>query len=344
MPMTSASKGCESRDPPHPHPGFDCFFSMDLTLIINNLYTERMMNASPPYILSAADLLAADLAPRRDLLAPLLATDGAALVYGPGGIGKSFFALSLAWAVASGGRFLGWQSPRPHRVLYVDGEMGAAAVRERLALFGPPPAGLAILARDLANNLGGDGRLLDLAEDGGIERLMAAWDDPDLVVIDTLASLVGVRSGDAEHWARVQRFLLHQRRHGRAVLLVHHANKRNAMRGSTRRADLLDLVIALRRPDAEPAGGARFEVHFEKARHGGAPLLPIRAALETKDGRAAWRWGPADGGRFERAVALLNRGLSARDAGEALGISRTSLFRLKAEARAKGLLNDRSGT
>jgi hypothetical protein len=294
-----------------------------------------MMNASTPSILSASELLAADLAPRRDLLAPLLSAGSAALVYGPGGIGKSFFALSLAWAVASGGRFLGWQSLRPHRVLYVDGEMGVAAVRERLALLGPPPSGLAIMAHDLGNGL------LDLSEDAGIERLMATWNNPELVVLDTLASLVGVRSGDAERWARVQRFLLHQRRRRRSVLLVHHANKRGAMRGSTRREDLLDLVIALRRPDGgPPAGGARFEIHFDKARHAGVPLVPILAALETDAaGRAVWRWGPADGGRLERAVALLDRGLTGQEAADALGISRTSLFRLKAEARAKGLLN-----
>jgi len=295
-----------------------------------------MMNANPPLILSAAALLAADIAPRRDLLAPLLSADSAALVYGPGGIGKSLFALSLAWTVAAGGSFLGWRSPRPHRVLYVDGEMGVAAVRERLALLGPPPSGLAIMAHDLGNGL------LDLSEDAGIERLMAAWNRPELVVLDTLSSLVGLRSGEAERWSRVQRFLLHQRRRRRAVLLVHHANRKGAMRGSTRREDLLDLVIALRRPDdGPPAGGARFEVHFEKARQSTMPLTPILASLETDAGRAAWRWGPPHGGRVERAAALLNRGLSVSEAGEALGLSRTSLFRLKAEARQRGLLGRR---
>jgi len=308
-------------------------------------------------MLSAAELLAADIAPRRDLLAPLLSADSAALVYGPGGIGKSLFALSLAWAVAAGGSFLGWRSPRPHRVLYVDGEMGVAAVRERLALLGPPPDGLAIMAHDLGHGPGGG--LLDLSEDAGIERLMTAWNRPELVVLDTLSSLVGLQSGDAERWARVQRFLLHQRRRRRAVLLVHHANRKGAMRGSTRREDLLDLVIALRRPDDGPpaggarfgmqAGGARFEVHVEKARRGATPLAPILATLETDAGRAAWRWGPAHGGRVERAAALLNRGLSVSEAGEALGLSRTSLFRLKAEARQRGLLgrglsNRRSST
>ena len=214
-------------------------------------------------------------------------------------------------------------------------------MRVRLALLGPPPSGLAIMAHDL-----GSAGLLDLSEDAGIEWLMATWNNPELVVLDTLSSLVSLRSGDAERWARVQRFVLHQRRRRRAVLLVHHANKRGAMRGSTRREDLLDLVIALRRPDAgPPAGGARFEIHFDKARHGAAPLLPILAALETDAaGHAGWRWGPAAGGRLERAVALLNRGLNGQEAADALGISRTSLFRLKAEARAKGLLNRESGT
>lgn len=302
-----------------------------------------MTNATSISILSAAELLAADLAPRRDLLAPVLASDGAALVYGPAGIGKSFFALSLAWAVASGGSFLGWQSPRPHRVLYIDGELGAASLRQRLALFGPPPAGLAIAAPDLAT-----GPLLDLSEDAGVRRLMAAWDDPDLVVLDTLSSLVGLRRGDPEPWDRLQRFLLHQRRSGRAVLLVHHANRDGAMRGSTRHEDVLDVIMALRRPGAGPsagspvgslAGGARFEIHFEKARHGGLPLAPMLAALETDEARRAhWQWGPADGARVERAATLLNRGLGAREVWTALGISRSALYRLKDEARAKGLL------
>src|SRR5689334_15183740 len=109
---------------------------------------ERMQNTTGLSILTAAELMAADLAPRSDLLAPLLASDTAALVYGPAGIGKSFFALGIAWAVAIGGSFLGWRSPRRRRVLYVDGEMGAVALRQRLALFGPLPDRLELLTHD----------------------------------------------------------------------------------------------------------------------------------------------------------------------------------------------------
>jgi hypothetical protein len=286
-------------------------------------------------ILTAAELMAADLPPRRDLLSPLLAFDSAALVYGPAGIGKSLLALSIAWAVASGTSILGWQSPRPHRVLYVDGELGAGGLRERLALFGPPPAGLMVCPHDLVT-----GKLLDLAENAGLLRLMKAWNDPDLVVLDPLSSLAGLRSGDSERWDLLQRFLLLQKKNRRATLLVHHANKAGALRGSTRREDALDLLIALRRPDAGPLGNARFEIHFEKARRRSRPLVPMLAELQTgDDGRARWRWGPAEGGRVERAAALLNRGLAAREAAAALGVSRSSLYRLRAEAQANGLLS-----
>lgn len=301
-----------------------------------------MTNATGLSILTAGALLAADLAPRRDLLAPLLRSGTAALVYGPTGIGKSFFALGIAWAVAAGGSFLGWQAPRPRRVLYVDAEMGAAELRERLALFGPPPERLALLPYDRNS-----GPLLDLAEDAGIERLMTAWDDPDLVVLDPLATLAGLRSGDPERWHRLQRFVLHQKQMRRAVLMVHHANKEGALYGTTRRANAVDILLALRPPSSGSiaSGNARFEIHVEKKGSGrGAPILPLLAELETDaEGRGRWRWGPAEAGRLERAAALLNRGLTAREACQALGISRSLLFKLKAEARAKGLLNPEGG-
>ncbi len=57
------------------------------------------------------------------------------------------------------------------------------------------------------------------------------------------------------------------RRRGVSVLIVHHAGKGGEQRGTSRREDVLDTSISLRRPnDYVPTEGARFEVHFEKAR------------------------------------------------------------------------------
>jgi hypothetical protein len=211
-------------------------------------------------------------------------------------------------------------------------------------LFGSPPQRLAIVAHDLNR-----GPLLDLAEDDGIVRLMEAWDLPDLLVLDMLSTLAGLGSGDPERWHRLQRFLLHLKQAGRAVLLVHHANKAGALHGTIQRANAVDLMMALRRPPQGPhgppaSGNARFEIHFEKTRrHHGAPLLPLLAELETANGRGRWRWEPAFATRLERAAALLNRGLTAGAAAEKLGVGRSTLFKLKAEARAQGLLNRTGG-
>lgn len=289
-----------------------------------------MQNATALSIRTAAQLMAADLPPRGDLLPPWLASDTTALLYGPPGIGKSFLALGVAWAVAQGsdqgGSFLGWRSPRPRRVLYVDGEMGAAELRARLALFGPLPDRLSILAHDRP-----DGTRLDLGDEDGIVRLMAGWNDPQLLVLDTLSALGGF-SRDPGRRDALHCFLLHLKQNHRAVLMVDHA--------AAGRASAADLVMALRRPGGSAPGGAcgnaRFEIHFEKSRQR-APLMPILAELQTQDGAGAWRWDAA-AGRVERLAVLVGRGLSRRDVCAALGIERSWFFRLKAEARARGLL------
>src|SRR5260370_33998174 len=74
---------------------------------------------------SASEFVAADLPERAALLDPILSSNSLALLYGPRGLGKSFLALGIAWAAASGTSFLDWRSRRPHRVLYIDGEMPA---------------------------------------------------------------------------------------------------------------------------------------------------------------------------------------------------------------------------
>jgi putative DNA primase/helicase len=291
-----------------------------------------MQNATDLSILTAAQLMAADQPPRSDLLPPWLASDTAALVYGPAGIGKSFLALGIAWAVASGGSFLGWRSTRPCRVLYVDGEMGAAELGNRLALFGPLPDRLSIVPHDRPG-----GARLDLGEEDGIVRLMAAWNDPQLLVLDTLSALTPSARANRNPERRdgLHCFLLHLKQSRRAVLMVDHADRRGALDGTARHASAADLVMALRPSGPTAGGNARFEIHFEKTRQR-VPLMPILAELQTVDGAGTWRWDAAC--RVDRLAALVTRGLGRRDVCEALGIERSWFFRLKAEARARGLL------
>ena len=166
------------------------------------------------------------------------------------------------------------------------------------------------------------------------------WDDPELVMLDNLSSLAGFKTGDPDCWNELQRFLMMQRRSGRAMLLVHHANKKAEQRGTNRREEVLDLVMALKHPtDYQPRDGARFEIHFEKARGlFGETADPIEARLETDGvGVARWSWRPVRVAEIERVAALLREGLNPNKVARELGISKSQSYRLRERAVAMGL-------
>jgi putative DNA primase/helicase len=288
----------------------------------------------PLAIRPASELVEAAV-PRSFVLEPILARGSAALIYGPTGVGKSFAALGLALAAAGGGSFLGWTAPRPYNVLYLDGEMAPEAVAGRLRLFGPPPPSLRMwLAADQK------GQPLDLSTLDGLTRLVRSWDAVDLLVIDSLSSLAGgVQQRDSERWHELRYFLRLQQRSGRAVVMVHHANRDGALRGISRRADDVDLVMALRRPrDWRHEDGARFELRLEKARHqSGAGPAPIEARLCTgPDGRAEWQWHRGGSVALHRATPLLRQGMSAEAVGKAIGVSPRTAYRLQRKGRELG--------
>src|SRR6185437_841893 len=129
----------------------------------------------------------------------------------------------------------------------------------------------------------------------------------------------------------IQEWLLRLRRRGVSVLIVHHAGKGGEQRGTSRREDVLDTSISLRRPsDYAPTEGARFEVHFEKARgiHGDR-AKPFEAKLETRDGANFWTIREIEDVNLSRVKPLLDDGLSIRDIADETGLSKSTVHRLK---------------
>ena len=108
----------------------------------------------------------------------------------------------------------------------------------------------------------------NLATPAGQALLDPLLSGVSLIVIDNISTLASAgHDNDAESWTPVQGWLLKLRRRGLSVLLIHHAGKGGQQRGTSRREDVLDTVIALRHPaDYMPTEGARFNVHIEKAR------------------------------------------------------------------------------
>ena len=47
-------------------------------------------------------------------------------------LGKTLFAMGLAYAVACGSSFIKWSAPEPKSVLFIDGEMPLSLMQERM--------------------------------------------------------------------------------------------------------------------------------------------------------------------------------------------------------------------
>lgn len=286
--------------------------------------------AVPAY--SLADFLDLKIPPRRFLLDPVLRERDLFMIHGWRGLGKSYLAQALSLAVANGGGLLGWRAPEPVGVCLVDGELSGHDLQERLAALVQgsgyrPQAPLRIVPADLAE-LG----IPPLDTEEGQAAVEEHLDGCELLVLDNQSSLFrsSHEENSAESWAAPQAWLLSLRRRGVAVGIVHHSGKKGEQRGTSRREDVLNLVLGLHKPpDWRPDEGARFELRFEKTRGiMGAAARTIDCHLETADrGGLVFAGRAAEPSTRERVRQLLPSGLSDAKIAEQLGVHRSTVGR-----------------
>jgi DNA-binding CsgD family transcriptional regulator len=295
-------------------------------------------------VIGISEFLSLELPPRENILTPWLPTQGLVMVYGPRGIGKTHFVMGCAVAVASGGKFLKWTASKPLGVLYLDGEMPAVVVQERYSNIiasseKEPIAALNIVTPDLQ-----EWGLPDLSTFQGQETLNPYLDGISLVIVDNISTLCRMgRENESESWSPVQEYALRLRSKHISVLFVHHSGKGGFQRGTSRREDVLDTVISLKRPaDYMPDEGARFEVHFEKARNiHGDDVKPFEAKLMTIKGIQQWNFKDLEESLTERIANLLNESVPQNEIAELLGVSKGTVSKHKHKAQSQGLLGNK---
>ncbi|MCP5389166.1 MAG: AAA family ATPase [Novosphingobium sp.] len=283
------------------------------------------------------EFVAHDFPPREQLLPPWLPVKGLAMVFAPRGVGKTFFSLNVAYAVASGGSFLKWRAEKPRKVILLDGEMTGRQLQERLAVIidrseqEAQPGFFRLIPFDAFV----DGVTPDLSTVEGQRIIEPHIGDAELIVVDNLSTLC--RSGkenEAESWSVIQHWALEQRKKGRSVLFVRHAGKGGEQRGTSRREDVLDTVIRLSNPeDYEPSDGARFVVSFTKSRgFHGSDADPFEARLD--DGE----WSCVESKDIEEAqvrALLAEDGMTVRKIADEMGISKSKVQRIKARIEGR---------
>lgn len=337
--LNQTTTAAPAKTPPQPLPGDDRGIQQAMKDIAGTAAPETPPeDEGPPpglHCVNAHEFLSMDFPEREMLLSPILPRQGLCMLHAMRGIGKTFISLSVAYAVASGGNvFNRWEAPQPARVLFIDGEMPARTLQERLAsivagsMVEPPgPDYLRILTPDMQG-----GPMPNLATWDGQEAVEPLLNGVDLVVVDNLATLARHgRSNDEESWLPVQSWMLGLRRRGISALMIHHQGKGGDQRGTSAKEDILDTVIRLDRPvDYRSEQGARFEVHLTKARGiYGAEAKPFEAQLFASGSALTWTARDIEDAELDQLRRLLDEGCTIRDAAEEMGRTKSAVGRLK---------------
>lgn len=253
----------------------------------------------PLQALTVEEFINQDIAPPNFILDPILPSPGLAEAFAPRGLGKTFFAMELAKAIATGGTAFGrWKSPLSRNVLYIDGEMSLQQMSKRAKLLNLREAD----GRLKIMSASGQTRpIKDLSTPDGqadIERYLKEH-QTEVIIIDNIATLAPKALGnDVECCIPLMTWVNGLKHQGYSVILIHHAGKSNGGRGGNQRGssvkeDTLDAVISLEVPN-QKKNQAHFNVLATKARDTyGEVLEPFSLLLTTsKDGESAqWEVG-----------------------------------------------------
>ena len=298
----------------------------------NHRTSERMAVSSrrgPIFALAETEFMALAFPKRELFLDPWLPRASLVMVHAPRGEGKTWFVLGIGnGQLAAGTDFLGWKCRHIARVLYIAGELPGDFLQKRLAMFEESPSGMFhVLCRDLYHLK--ERMMPDLGSLEGRREIDRIIDQcrADVVILDSISTLV--RSGtenEAESWGPLQNWLLRHRWQGRTMILVHHEGRSGKPRGSSKREDVLDTMVRLRKhADDEASANADasvFRLEFTKTRDFyGKDAAPMLVHLSTTRGRAVWKHELVRDAQGEKVMELLDSGVKQKDTATELDLS-----------------------
>jgi len=278
---------------------------------------------------------------------PWLPLQGIAFIYAGTGVGKTLFTLNVAFAISSGGSFLKYKSPKPRKVLYVDGEMAYQQIHSRLmqiVSFSDKtyfPENFLLLTPDkiLPHRI----PQIDTAEGQEIYKKLIELYGIEVIIFDNLSMLTSIDENKSNEWKIVQDWVLYLRSIGKTVLIVHHSGKeKTGYRGTSKMLDCADSAISLQAivddgvqdEDVHQIECKKLKIVYHKARlFSGEDAAPYEAQL--MHGR--WSYRSIELSTMDKIVANLSAGMSQREIAKELLISQTTVNRLTKKARILGL-------
>lgn len=310
---------------------------------IRELATSKSLTSQLKDSLLSGDQLAdLKVIPRECFLGSWLREGSLGFLFGLRGIGKTWFSLGIARAIAEGAAFGPWKAGKPQRVTYIDGEMPLESMQQRDAALRDGSAPIHFLNHERFFEV--TGKSLNLANRETQEAVtkLILETKTRVLLLDNLSCLFSsVKENDADEWEKILPWLLSLRRHRIAVVILHHSGRSGThMRGTSRREDAAFWVIQLCEPSAGSDGnGLKFISLFSKNRDG--------TAEETQT--FEWTFETCANGNIavsHRRISALDQlrqwlrdGMTTcADIAEAMGLSKPTVSKLAAKAIREGWL------
>jgi KaiC/GvpD/RAD55 family RecA-like ATPase len=274
----------------------------------DEMHATETIQPSDLKVISLGSLLGHRFRRREDIITPWLRQGESAMIWAPPGAGKTLLTLTLALMVAGGGKALGWEAPKPRRVLLMDGEMAAEDLQERLERLQSGVEGLdleaakknlMIIARTwqkpevIFPNLAERETDSDREAGQDVMKAKVMKHRPELVLIDNFSTTAEVPDeNDASAMTPVLALLMWLKQVRKACVLVHHSGKTGEdYRGSSKLATTFEAIIGLRPQESSAMsnGGATFRIEWTKFRRRRSEATRSRV-VQLREGELGWQW------------------------------------------------------
>lgn len=315
-------------------------------------HQEKNDNTTTRKIPQFKDLSKIKIKPKAMFISPWLTEKSITLISGWRGTGKTWFALSLLYAISQNKDFGPWKSGKSVPCLYLDGELPIQDIKERLTDINADnnhDNSPYIYSNDYESSKGYPRASLynekwrveagELLESLGIK----------LWVIDNLASLAtGSDENTKLGWDPINSWLLDLRFAGISTIMLQNTNKSGTQRGTSAREDNIDISIILEQPsDYKRIDGCRFITKFTKSRVKTSELHKIedtefQLIQNEPQGTSEWIHGkPKRNGSTKKKksiIKLISDGVIKRDIAKELNITPTYVSKICKDAIKNGYL------
>ena len=305
------------------------------------------------------------------MLDPIIREKTVTQISGDYGSGKSMTGMQMAVCFSSGLDFLHWKNrsaPRP--VLYVEGEMPAVDIRERVlemteSIVDPNSSeiifrqdNLFILTLDdldlagfkfgferlaVTNNEDGaaKGRLLI---ENTVKEIKERKGQYPVLFLDNISALCSIEENKSQDWSGLVNWFMRLKTMGVVIVYFHHTNKSNgSASGSNMALRLVDTHIILKKlaPDQKfelEGKSVQCSVNFDKCRNfGGSQSKPFILTFN----RGKWAKYPMLTAIDWKILKYHNEGLSVEEMiNEDKSLAKSTVYRRKAFMKREGIIKD----